>query len=68
MRLFGTGTPVDRNVIYENYGAGVMVTKDAPRTRSPATPSTTTVWPTGQIGIDLIDGEDDKAGVAPISP
>ena len=66
IRLYGTGSTIDRNLISENYGAGVMVTKDATQN----TISQNSIYDNGtasnQIGIDLLEGgDDDKKGAAP---
>ena len=57
---------MDRNRIYKNYGAGVMVTKDAQQN----TITRNSIYdngqgPGGQIGIDLLAGGNEKAGDSP---
>ncbi len=65
IRLYGTGTMVARNLIYQNYGAGVLVTKDAIQNTISRNAIYDNGLVTGQIGIDLIDGGDEKAGDSP---
>jgi hypothetical protein len=74
VRLFGADNVIDRNLVYENYGAGLMVTSGAGRntiTRNSIHANGTIVNnggspPTGQIGIDLLDGsEDNRTGDPP---
>jgi parallel beta-helix repeat protein len=68
IRLYGIGTTVDRNRIYENYGAGVMVTKDATQniiTQNSIYDNGTIGAASGQVGIDLTSGGDQKAGDSP---
>jgi parallel beta-helix repeat protein len=68
------GSTVDRNVCFENYGAGVMVLATSNGntiTRNSFYDNGTIAGDggggaTGQIGIDLLDnGDDDKGGSAP---
>jgi parallel beta-helix repeat protein len=66
VRIFGTGSTVDRNRVYNNYGAGVLVTKDAQQN----TITRNSIYdngkgPDGQIGIDLLAGGNQKAGDSP---
>jgi uncharacterized repeat protein (TIGR01451 family) len=68
IRLYGTGSTIDRNVIYENFGAGVMVTKDATQntiTQNSIYDNGTAGAGSGQIGIDLLAGGNEKAGDSP---
>ncbi|MDH3589604.1 MAG: right-handed parallel beta-helix repeat-containing protein, partial [Gammaproteobacteria bacterium] len=73
IRLASVGNSVDRNILNDNYGAGIMVLKDATANRI----SRNSIYDngtiagdggesvSGQIGIDLIRGEDDATGDAP---
>ena len=74
IRLVGDGQTVDRNIIYNNYGAGVMVTVNATRnkiTRNSIYGNGTITndgaeAATGQVGIDLHNNTDNGAlGTAP---
>lgn len=66
VRMFGAGNTVDRNKIYANYGAGVMVTAGASAntiTRNSIYANGTISTKTGgaasnQIGIDLLSATD----------
>ena len=65
IRLYGNGTTLDHNLIYENYGAGVLVTAAAVQntiTQNSIYDNGTT---SGQIGIDLLSGGNLKAGDSP---
>ncbi|MDQ6788115.1 MAG: right-handed parallel beta-helix repeat-containing protein [Acidobacteriota bacterium] len=74
IRLYGTNNTVDRNIIYANYGAGVMVTSNA----SANTITRNSIYAngmilnkggsaaSGQIGIDLQSATDNAStGTAP---
>ena len=65
IRLYGNGTTLAHNLIYENYGAGVLVTAAAVQntiTQNSIYDNGTT---SGQIGIDLLSGGNLKAGDSP---
>jgi len=74
LRMGGNGNRIDRNVVFDNYGAGVMVLAPAQNN----TLTRNSIWgngtiqnlggagPTGQIGIDLLAaGDDEAAGTSP---
>jgi uncharacterized repeat protein (TIGR01451 family) len=69
IRLYGTGSTIDRNIIYENFGAGVMVIKSAIQntiTQNSFYDNGTIGAGSGQIGIDLlVDKDNDKIGKTP---
>jgi uncharacterized repeat protein (TIGR01451 family) len=65
IRVYGTGSTIGRNIIHENYGAGILVTKDALQNTITRNSIYDNGPVTGQIGIDLIDGGDEKAGDSP---
>lgn len=56
IRLFGTGNRVDRNVIFANHGAGVMVTYASLQNIITRNSIYGNGPSTGQIGIDLLYG------------
>jgi len=66
IRLYGTGTTVDRNILTANTGAGVMVTSAA----SGNTITKNAIYgngpSSGQIGIDLLDSKaNQNTGTSP---
>jgi uncharacterized repeat protein (TIGR01451 family) len=74
IRLYGTGNRVYRNVIFDNYGAGVMVTNGSTRNLisqnsiygNGTVISTNGTAASGQIGIDLlISSNNANTGTAP---
>ncbi|MGH9870288.1 MAG: right-handed parallel beta-helix repeat-containing protein [Candidatus Polarisedimenticolia bacterium] len=66
VRLFGTGTIVDRNVISGNTGAGIMVTSGATGNLITRNAISGNGPGTGQIGIDLLRAADNQLlGTAP---
>ena len=72
IRLYGTGSSIDRNVLNANFGAGLMVTDASIQntiTRNSIFANGTILdegggGPSGQIGIDLLDGGDDDKLIA----
>lgn len=74
IRVWGTGSVVDRNIIHDNFGAGILVTATAAANRltrnsvydNGAGLNLSGAGPTGQIGIDLLSaGDDASRGTAP---
>lgn len=74
IRVFGSGSTIDRNVIYSNYGAGIMVTVNATTntiTRNSIYANGTISsryghGASGQIGIDLqAASQNENAGTSP---
>jgi hypothetical protein len=74
IRLYGTGNRVYRNIIFDNYGAGVMVTSSSTKNLisqnsiygNGTVPSTNGTIASGQIGIDLLTSSNSAtAGTSP---
>jgi uncharacterized repeat protein (TIGR01451 family) len=74
IRVYGTGSTIDRNIITSNYGAGVHVTVNSTQnviTRNSISANGTITnksgaAATGQIGIDLSSvGSNDNVGTSP---
>jgi len=66
VRLYGSGSIVDRNVIHSNVGAGVMVTSGSSGNRITRNSIYDNGPVTGQIGIDLLTPTDNSSlGTSP---
>ncbi len=65
-RLYGTANVLDRNVIRDNIGAGVLVTSGATSTTVTRNSVFNNGAASGQIGIDLLRaGDNEDRGTAP---
>jgi uncharacterized repeat protein (TIGR01451 family) len=66
VRIGGNGNTVDRNIVRDNQGAGVLVTSGATGNRITRNAIRTNGTTTGQIGIDLLAASDNPdLGTAP---
>lgn len=74
VRLWGSSNRVEKNLIFNNYGAGVLVQPASTQNRitqnsiygNGTISGSGSAAPTGQIGIDLLaTGEDEGKGVSP---